>query len=137
MRKVLVVEDDQAMAIALRDGFEYEGYAVTVALPKDPGQAGKAQVLYLTRALMHSTVISSIETGDKGTRAAPFASQANVGNMTLVRAPWNRPLLDELASFPGGVHDDQVDACSRAFSNLDRCGYDLIAAVGGNAEGWP
>ncbi|HEX8774699.1 MAG TPA: response regulator transcription factor [Pyrinomonadaceae bacterium] len=31
MRKVLVVEDDQAMAIALRDGFEYEGYAVTVA----------------------------------------------------------------------------------------------------------
>ena len=31
MRKVLIVEDDQAMAVALRDGFNYEGYAVQVA----------------------------------------------------------------------------------------------------------
>ncbi|HKY04465.1 MAG TPA: response regulator transcription factor [Blastocatellia bacterium] len=31
MRRVLVVEDDQAMAVALRDGFEYEGYSVLVA----------------------------------------------------------------------------------------------------------
>ncbi len=31
MRKVLIVEDDQAMAVALRDGFTYEGYAVEVA----------------------------------------------------------------------------------------------------------
>ena len=29
--KVLIVEDDQAMAVALRDGFEYEGYSVHVA----------------------------------------------------------------------------------------------------------
>jgi DNA-binding response OmpR family regulator len=31
MRKVLIVEDDQAMAVALRDGFSYEGFAVEVA----------------------------------------------------------------------------------------------------------
>ncbi|MBD0369235.1 MAG: response regulator transcription factor [Pyrinomonadaceae bacterium] len=31
MRKVLIVEDDQAMAVALRDGFSYEGYTVEVA----------------------------------------------------------------------------------------------------------
>ncbi|HZI20266.1 MAG TPA: response regulator transcription factor [Pyrinomonadaceae bacterium] len=30
-RKVLIVEDDQAMAVALRDGFSYEGYNVQVA----------------------------------------------------------------------------------------------------------
>jgi DNA-binding response OmpR family regulator len=29
--KVLIVEDDQAMAVALSDGFEYEGYTVQVA----------------------------------------------------------------------------------------------------------
>src|SRR5690349_22180952 len=29
--RVLIVEDDEATAFALRDGFEYEGYAVTVA----------------------------------------------------------------------------------------------------------
>jgi two-component system alkaline phosphatase synthesis response regulator PhoP len=31
MSKVLVVEDDEAMAVALRDGFAYEGYDVSVA----------------------------------------------------------------------------------------------------------
>jgi two-component system alkaline phosphatase synthesis response regulator PhoP len=31
MRKVLIVEDDDSMAVALRDGFEYEGYEVVVA----------------------------------------------------------------------------------------------------------
>lgn len=31
MPKLLIVEDDQSMAVALRDGFEYEGYDVRVA----------------------------------------------------------------------------------------------------------
>ena len=31
MPKVLVVEDDESMAVALRDGFKYEGYEVTTA----------------------------------------------------------------------------------------------------------
>ena len=35
--RVLIVEDDEAMSIALRDGFQYEGYSVAVA--KD-GEAG-------------------------------------------------------------------------------------------------
>ncbi len=37
MKRVLIVEDDEAMSVALRDGFQYEGYDVTVA--KD-GEAG-------------------------------------------------------------------------------------------------
>lgn len=37
MRRVLIVEDDEAMSVALRDGFEYEGYTVTVA---QDGEAG-------------------------------------------------------------------------------------------------
>ena len=31
MPRVLIVEDDASMAVALKDGFEYEGYAVSVA----------------------------------------------------------------------------------------------------------
>jgi DNA-binding response OmpR family regulator len=37
MSKVLIVEDDQAMAVALRDGFEYEGYTVLVAKDGETG----------------------------------------------------------------------------------------------------
>jgi DNA-binding response OmpR family regulator len=35
--RVLIVEDDEAMSIALRDGFQYEGYSVTVAKDGESG----------------------------------------------------------------------------------------------------
>ena len=37
MRKVLIVEDDEAMAVALRDGFTYEGFNVQVARDGETG----------------------------------------------------------------------------------------------------
>jgi two-component system alkaline phosphatase synthesis response regulator PhoP len=37
MSRVLVVEDDEAMAVALRDGFTYEGHEVTVARDGEAG----------------------------------------------------------------------------------------------------
>ena len=37
MPRVLVMEDDESMAIALRDGFEYEGFSVTVARDGEAG----------------------------------------------------------------------------------------------------
>jgi two-component system alkaline phosphatase synthesis response regulator PhoP len=36
-KRVLVVEDDEAMAVALRDGFDYEGFEVTVARDGESG----------------------------------------------------------------------------------------------------
>ena len=93
-----------------------DGHAVKIGLPQDPGQAGKTQVLYLTRALAGFTVESSPETGDKETRAGPAAAQVNGSNFAMVKAPWNAVFLDELAAFPGSAKDDQVDALSRAFS---------------------
>jgi len=92
--------------------------SVKVSIPQDPGQAGKTQVLYLTRALAGYTVMSSPETGDKVTRAEPLAAQMNAGNVLMMRGPWNEPLLNELRMFPNGSHDDQVDALSRAFAEV-------------------
>jgi two-component system alkaline phosphatase synthesis response regulator PhoP len=37
MHRILVVEDDRAMAVALRDGLEYEGYQVTTAVDGEAG----------------------------------------------------------------------------------------------------
>jgi phage terminase large subunit-like protein len=48
-----------------------------ISLPKDPGQAGLFQVEALTKALAGYTVVSSPETGDKQTRAEPYAVQVN------------------------------------------------------------
>jgi DNA-binding response OmpR family regulator len=35
--RVLIVEDDEAMSVALRDGFQYEGYTVTLARDGEAG----------------------------------------------------------------------------------------------------
>ena len=95
-----------------------DGYMVRVDLPQDPGQAGKAQVKYLSRLLAGYNIRSSTETGDKETRALPFSAQAEAGNVKLVRGLWNETYLDELTIFPFSDYKDQVDASSRAFSAL-------------------
>jgi predicted phage terminase large subunit-like protein len=95
-----------------------DGKKTKQSIPQDPGQAGKTQVLYLTRALVGYTVITSPETGDKVTRAEPVAAQVNVGNVSMLRGDWNTALINELRAFPNGTNDDQVDALSRAFAEL-------------------
>lgn len=95
-----------------------DGKTVRVSLPQDPGQAGKGQVLYLTRMLAGYNVCSSPESGDKVDRADPFASQVNVGNVLMLRGAWNEALTEEMKLFPNGAYDDQVDALSRAFATL-------------------
>ena len=91
---------------------------VKISIPQDPGQAGKTQVLYLTRALAGYNVKSSPESGDKITRAEPFAAQVNIGNVLMLRGDWNVPLINEMRMFPNGANDDQVDSLSRAFSEV-------------------
>lgn len=107
-----------AVGAAIVNMAKADGRGVRVGLPQDPGQAGKQQVAYLTRQLAGYVVQSSPETGDKATRAGPFAAQVNVGNVSVVRASWNRAFVEELRDFPSGAKDDQVDAASRAFAML-------------------
>jgi predicted phage terminase large subunit-like protein len=102
----------------LRNTASRDGPGVRISIPQDPGQAGKSQVLYLTRQLAGYSVHSSPETGDKEIRAEPFASQVNVGNVLMLRGPWNDAFTDELSLFPNGRFKDQTDAASRAFNEL-------------------
>ena len=93
--------------------------AVKISLAEDPGQAGKAQVEQFVRMFAGYHVQAERETGDKETRATPFAAQCQAGNVDLLRGPWNEAFLRELESFPAkDVHDDQVDAAANAFNRL-------------------
>ena len=95
-----------------------DGRAVPIALAQDPGQAGRAQVAWMIRALAGYQVAASPETGAKETRALPVAAQVDAGNLAIVRSSWNAAFLEELRDFPHGSKDDQVDALSRAFGQL-------------------
>lgn len=66
--------------------------------------------------------------GGKEARAHAVAPQVEAGNVLLPdpsRAPWVHDLLEELAAFPRGAHDDQVDALTQALRRL-----------GARSEGW-
>ena len=106
------------VAAAIVATAERDGTSVPIGLPQDPGQAGKQQVAWLAGLLAGHRVLASPETGSKNLRAQPVAAQVEAGNVSVLRGEWNRPLLDELAEFPLGRKDDQVDALSRAFGML-------------------
>jgi predicted phage terminase large subunit-like protein len=89
-----------------------------VSLPQDPGQAGLTQAQDLILLLAGHNVHAERETGDKETRARPFAAQVEAGNVKLVTGRWNEAYLAELAEFPVGKFMDQVDASSGAFGRL-------------------
>ena len=95
-----------------------DGHAVLISLPIDPGQAGKAQIAHLSSLLPGFRISSSREQGSKWARAQPVAAQIEAGNVAVVRAPWLRGFMEELAVFPHGGKDDQVDALARAFNTL-------------------
>lgn len=108
------VRDARIKATAQRDG-----KATKVRGPQDPGGAGKSDALAFSRLLAGFSVKTAPVSGDKMTRADPFSSQLNAGNVKLVKGEWNRDFIEELRAFPNGRHDDQVDAASDAFSELN------------------
>lgn len=115
-----------------------DGRSVEIGIEEEPGAAGKSQIAYLVQWLAGFRVRGVRPTGDKLTRAGPFASQAEAGNVRLLAGTWNEALLDALECFPSeGVHDDPVDACSGAFLLLteprDRPG---TLPVGLGVKGW-
>lgn len=105
--------DAEMLATARSDGKQ-----TRIFIPQDPGQAGVDQALRLTRLLHGFKVSTSTVSGDKITRAEGLASQVNGGNVTVLIAPWNYPLKEEMRQFPLGGHDDQVDAAVDAYREL-------------------
>jgi predicted phage terminase large subunit-like protein len=109
----------QRVEAAILNTAAADGPAVTVSLPQDPGQAGKAQAKYLVGRLAGYPVRAERETGDKVTRAMPASAQAEAGNVKIVRGAWNDAFLAELENFPSpNAKDDQVDALSGALNAL-------------------
>lgn len=92
-----------------------DGPGVVVVLWQDPGSAGKAQVEALTRMLAGFIVRVEKASKDKVTYASPVSSQAERGNISVVRGHWNDEFFTEVEGFPDAAHDDRVDALSLAF----------------------
>lgn len=103
---------------AIRSCAETDGKRCWVGVEQEPGQSGKDQAQRTVRELAGWRVRVQRPSVDKVTRFSPVSSQAEHGNVVLVRGPWLEPYCQELERFPEGEHDDQVDGTSGAFAEL-------------------
>ncbi len=97
-----------------------DGLAVSIRMEQEPGSAGKNLVDQYARYVVPGYDFQGIRaTGDKITRARPFAAAVANGNIRVVRSSWLTDLLDEFSAFPEACsHDDQVDSAVGAFTFL-------------------
>jgi predicted phage terminase large subunit-like protein len=110
-------ETDQRCAVLKRTSIT-DGSHQKIGIEQQPGSAGKDAMKATIRLLSGFVVIPGKTTGDKTTRAEPFASQVNGSNVWLAKAHWNNDYIEEMKFFPNGTYDDQIDASSGAFNMI-------------------
>lgn len=98
----------------------HDGQKVRIMSQCDPGSAGKGEAIYFVKMLQGYSARTEIMTQNKVTRAKPVSAQCEVGNIRVLRAPWNEEFFKELENFgeDSTGHDDIVDCLSGAFNNL-------------------
>ena len=104
---------DLILSTALEDTTE-----TLIILPKDPGQAGVAQISDLTAMLAGFNVKAESQTGSKEMRAEPLAGQVEHGHVSCLQDTWTKAFIEEMRFFPKGKYADQVDAGASAFNAL-------------------
>lgn len=70
----------------------------------------------LSQTLRGIRVVKKLQLpGDKVSKASVLEAPFEDGSVFLRRADWNQAFLDEVGEFPGGLHDDVVDAMVVAY----------------------
>lgn len=103
----------------IRQTAEQDGRRVRIRMEQEPGSSGVDVIDHYARHVLRGFDFRADKvTGNKQMRADAMAAAMECGNLSLVRATWNREYVSELLEFPQGAHDDQVDASSGAFNEL-------------------
>jgi predicted phage terminase large subunit-like protein len=106
----------------IKDTSRDDGKEVKVHVEQEPGSGGKESAQRTVRGLAGVFAAADRVTGDKITRAEPWAGMVQGGHVLLLAGPWNQAYLDEHEFFPNGPFKDQVDASSGAFAKLTDVG---------------
>jgi predicted phage terminase large subunit-like protein len=109
----------QGVEQLVKETADTDGRHVKVWIEQEPGSSGKNTIDHYSRRVLPEYEIRGLRsTGSKEERSGPVSSKAEQGLVKIVRASWNEAFLSEVAQFPSGSHDDQVDALSGAFTVL-------------------
>jgi len=85
----------------IRATAEADGYDVMIVMEQEGGSSGVEVIdLYSRDVLRGYPFKGDHPTGPKEIRANGFAAALECGNVTMVRAGWNRDYIEELCEFP-------------------------------------
>jgi len=93
-----------------------DGLHVRIFEEVEAGSAGKAIVAQRARKLGGYAYHAERPTGAKQQRWQPFATQAQLGNVRVVKGAWNRDWFAEVCAVPNAAHDDQADSVAYAYA---------------------
>ena len=113
-RKTPGLRDKEIRATAEKDGT-----GVLILLPDDLGQ-----VEHFKEHVLNGFLVEGVqELKSKPERAVSYAARVEGQDVYLVRDtpdnPWNAAYVNELAEFPNGTYDDQVDPSANGYNLLN------------------
>ena len=103
--------------MAALDGQRF-GRGMEVWMEQEPGASGVNTIANYARLLAGFNFRSDKKDTATHLRVGPMSSQAQAGNITLVKHGSIPEWLDEVEAYPNGSHDDQLVAASGAFSRM-------------------
>ena len=97
-----------------------DGKGVRIWCEQEPGSGGKESAEATVRNLRGFVIHADRVTGEKVSRAEPFAAQVEAGNVLCLNRGWTKDYLDELEMYPSGKFLDRTDASAGAFNKIVR-----------------
>lgn len=96
-----------------------DGRMVAVRIEQEGAASGKIVKYHYTHLLDgYDCRFVTVPKSSKLMRSGPFNAACERGDVRLVEGPWISDFMEELAVFPNGSHDDQVDAAVGAYESL-------------------
>lgn len=97
---------------------DMDGTDVSIGMEQEPGSGGVNTIdNYRRNVLPEFAVFENKKTTSKFEDAVPLSTQAEAGNIKIVKGHWNKAFLDEFELFPDG-YKDQIDCTAGAFRTL-------------------
>lgn len=98
----------------IRQTAELDGMSVRIGVES---VAGYKDTYTILRSLIRNRILLKIEaTRDKVVRCSELEVPIANGHCHFLRGNWNAHVLAELAAFPSGAHDDNVDSIAGGFA---------------------
>lgn len=101
----------------LPEWVELHGYSDKSRIRIEPKASGKSVAQQIKRTTNLNIIEDEPPKDDKVTRVNSASPKMEAGRVFLIEGAWNEGWLNQVAAFPNGIHDDEVDNLTAIIHN--------------------